>query len=168
MKLILGVLDMPYHREITAQERHAARRRAHRRMPTRHPATTGSYQTTGNVAEILEHRYSLFSLFATFRGQDLADRIAEAMAGRLDSVLSNAPPGERLFPEGALSAIESDFREFIDRRELDGRASGVPTKAALRGVNHRLAHPYAKSNPSRPSFWDTGLMEQSFRAWVEE
>jgi hypothetical protein len=44
---------------------------------------------------------------------------------------------------------------------------GVPTKAALKGINHRLRHPYRKSNPRRPSFVDTGLYVASFRAWME-
>jgi hypothetical protein len=58
------------------------------------------------------------------------------------------------------------FNEFIDRRGMDGMP-GVPTDAARLGINHRLKHPYAKANPERPSFKDTGTYMQSFTAWVE-
>ncbi len=68
----------------------------------------------------------------------------------------------------ATEELGDAFRIFIDQKELDGVIPGVPTQAALRGVNHRLMRPYAKSNPVRPSFKDTGLYEASFRAWVEK
>jgi len=42
---------------------------------------------------------------------------------------------------------------------------GVPTKAALRGVNHRLKHPYRRRG-ARPSFVDTSLYMSSFKAWA--
>jgi hypothetical protein len=68
----------------------------------------------------------------------------------------------------AESAIKTEFNKFIDSKAMDGVQPGVPTAAALAGVNHRLKHPYAKGNPVRPSFKDTGLFEQSMRSWIEE
>jgi hypothetical protein len=59
------------------------------------------------------------------------------------------------------------FNEFIDRRGMDGMELDVPTTAARLGINHRFLHPYAKANPERPSFKDTGTYMQSFTAWVE-
>jgi len=43
---------------------------------------------------------------------------------------------------------------------------GIPTGAAEAGVNHRLLHPYAKDNPERPSFIDTGQYQADFKSWV--
>jgi hypothetical protein len=40
--------------------------------------------------------------------------------------------------------------------------------AATAGVNHRKKKPYAKANPARPAFVDTGLYQSAFRAWVEK
>lgn len=94
----------------------------------------------------------------------------------------------------ATQEIEDSFRIFIDQKELDFVMPGVPTFASTGGeisvteysvdkagnpkvrtvrrqrgaVNHRLKHPYAKDNPPRPSFRDTGLYQASFRAWVED
>jgi len=68
----------------------------------------------------------------------------------------------------AMSDLQHRFRRFISSREVERVGiPGVPTQAALRGVNHRLKHPYRKSNPRRPSFRDTGLYEASFRAWID-
>ena len=60
--------------------------------------------------------------------------------------------------------IERRFKEFLRNEE-----HGIPrTLAGQRGVAHLLARPYARGNPPRPSFIDTGLYMDSFRVWVEE
>ena len=64
--------------------------------------------------------------------------------------------------------IETEFRHYLSQQRFDGVIPGVPTQAALRGVNHRLADPYAKSNRPRPSFIDTGTYEASFKVWTEK
>ena len=64
--------------------------------------------------------------------------------------------------------IEQKFRSNLMRQRYDGMISGVPTLASLKGVSHVRSHPYAKANPQRPSFVDTGMYRDSFRAWVEE
>jgi hypothetical protein len=64
--------------------------------------------------------------------------------------------------------IEAAFRQFLEQQEMDGRVDGVPTKASLKGVSHRLKRPNAKDNPTRPSFIDTGLYSASMKAWTEE
>ena len=68
---------------------------------------------------------------------------------------------------GAESKIENMFKKAISGKEFDSLIPGVPTEAAKRGVNHRLAHPYAKRGP-RPSFLDTSLYSSSFKSWVED
>ena len=165
--LRLGVLDIPYQAQGVTPER--GRRRPRTGTVTRQRARPAS-TTTGDVAQMLEAKYSLFSMFSVFRGRDITDALEEAMRGKLETLLMGGPgavPGGPLFGEGELSAIESAFREFLDRREMDGRVPGVPTQAALAGVNHRLARPYARGNPARPSFIDTGQLQASFRAWID-
>jgi hypothetical protein len=77
--------------------------------------------------------------------------------------------GQRVDPWArGMGKIEQRFRDFISLREVERVGiPGVPTKAALRGISHRLLHPYARSNQRRPSFRDTGLYMNSFRAWVD-
>lgn len=115
----------------------------------------------------MENRYGLFSMFFLLRGTDIADGLAKTMQNKLENLLMGGPVSDRLFNDSDLSGVEQAFREFLDNGEMDGRAPGVPTKAAQRGVNHRLQRPNAKGNPPRPSFLDTGLLQTSFKAWVD-
>lgn len=135
-----------------------------------HVAPTGKAQTapltTGDVADILEAKYHVMELFYEERGPAIADAMAESMGDALADLLGGAPPGNNA-TTAAMGKIQDLFVQFIDRKQLDGVVPGVPTLAALKGVNHRFLHPFAKANPPRPSFKDTGLYEDSFRAWVD-
>lgn len=162
--LHLGVTDVPYNPSPITPER-AARRRPRGGVRWRPPRRASS-TSTGAVAEILEHRYSLFSMFATFHGKDVEDLVAEYVQGKLENALTGAPyEATRL--DDPIQSLEQVFRKALDDREFDGRIAGVPTQAARRGVNHRLAHPYARGNPERPSFIDTGQLQTSLRIWLE-
>src|SRR5580700_11043058 len=103
-----------------------------------------------------------------------------AIAGSVQVALQSLVSGQRVAPfDRGFRKIESMFKDFIATREAErsgiNAAAGllgfnsyrVPTMAALRGVNHRLAHPYARSNPRRPSFLDTGLYSSSFVIWSD-
>lgn len=162
--LHFGVVDVPYQRSLTPQE---ARRERWLRKKAPWQSLSGT-QTTGEVASILERRYTLFSFYWERHKDEIVEQLTDAMAGKLENAMMGHASNQPLFSPGDLSAIETGFREMIDNRELDGQVAGVPTQAAQRGVNHRLQHPYAAKNPERPSFWDTGLLSKSFRAWVEE
>lgn len=131
--------------------------------------------TTGDVAQILEARYGIMGMFYLLRGDDIQHAIEELFKDRLEALQLGQPPGQ--FP-AHLDDVEQSFRNFLDTRQMDGRAPGVPTQASLNGVNHRLKHPYRRyiyrrgrrtnrRAPSRPSFIDTGLYQASFRAWIE-
>src|SRR5271156_6737799 len=141
MKLRLGVNDVPYAHE------HG--------------------MTTGDVAEILEDKYSVMGTFVEFHGQDIADDLTNAIGGTLESLLMGSPPPANAFAE-AESSIEQRFRHFLDAGEMDYKVAGVPTQAALKGVNHRLKHPYKKSNPVRKSFIDSGEYQASMAAVVDD
>jgi hypothetical protein len=120
--------------------------------------------TTGDVAEILEAKYGLFTAFWRVHDQDCAGDLEVSLGGAMESLMM----GRAVDPWGsATQAIAQRMRDFINSKEAE-RVSmpGVPTKAAMRGVNHRLAHPYRRSNPRRPSFRDTGLLTNSMRVWM--
>lgn len=120
--------------------------------------------TTGDVAQILETKYGIMAAFYRVHGQEVAADIEKSLGGALEALMM----GQSIDPWGrATQSIERRFRDFISSREAERVGiPGAPTLAAIRGVNHRLAHPYARSNPRRPSFRDTGLYEASFRSWV--
>jgi hypothetical protein len=121
--------------------------------------------TTGDVAEILEAEYGLFEVFYEKHKDDVAGALADSIEGALESLLM----GQLVQPHaGGMQKIQQMFRDFITSYEAERVGiPGTPTKAALSGVNHRFKHPYKNSNPRRPSFRDTGLLMNSFRAWVE-
>jgi len=133
-------------------------------QPYRSSGKGVSAVTTGDVAHILEEKYGLFSAFYRTHQKSIADGAASSMQSALEALML----GQAIDPWGPWAQqIQREFRDFISSREAErvGMA-GVPTKAALRGVNHRLAHPYRRGNARRPSFRDTGLLMNSARAWV--
>jgi hypothetical protein len=119
--------------------------------------------TTADVARFLEDRYGVMHAFFRVHGEDVAKAIESGLIGALENLMMGASTD----PWGrGMQAIERQFRDFILSREVERVGiAGVPTKAALMGVNHRFKHPYAR-RARRPSFRDTGLYTNSFRAWV--
>lgn len=139
MTLHLGVVDVPY--------------------------ADKSGTSTGDVAGYLETKYHVMEHFYELNDEKIAAKLADSLAGQLENLLAGAPTeGVQPYAE-AESAIDAEFRQFL---ALDVLASygypGIPTKAALAGVNHRLK---AKKGAGRPSLIDTGLYQGSFKAWVE-
>lgn len=124
--------------------------------------------TTGDVADALERRYGLFSMFTVLEGKTITDTVEAAALGQLENLLAGGPRRNRFLEDVDLQPIEAAFRKGIDDRIFDGRMPGTPTRAALRGVDHRLSRPYARGNPPRPSFRDTGTLQASFRAFVKD
>ena len=122
---------------------------------------------TGDVAQWLEDKYGLMRAFFTAHEQDIADALSESVGDALEIMLNGGPETMDGFGAGA-SRIEEMFKDFISSQEAEQVGiAGTPTGAALRGVNHRLKHPYAKANPRRPSFRDTSLYVSSFKCWVD-
>lgn len=166
--LHLGVIDVPYvEREPPARRKARLAKNARRVLPAklRHPDAV--FKTTGDVATILEAKYGVMEAYYDNHELEIVGWLTESLAGALEDVLAGAPVADRdPFAEGA-SKIEEGFKEFLSSREAERIGiEGTPTKAARRGVNHRLKHPYAKENPRRPSFIDTGLYQASMKAWV--
>lgn len=164
MTLILGVNDIPYSVRPKSARRVAKPRKTLK--VKRRPSGGFNGTTTGDVAGFLEAKYHVMQAFADLYEPEIATALEDSLAGAMESIQQGAPPSIDPFGS-AMSTIEQDFRDAIDRKIFDGLIPGVPTKAAIGGVDHRLKHPYRKSNPSRPSFRDTGLYQTNFRAWIE-
>lgn len=123
--------------------------------------------STGDVAEILEEKYHPVEHFYQLHEDEILGAVMEDMSASLETMLMGG--STELHLGEATSKIEDAFKTMISTSELETIGyPGVPTQAALKGVNHRLLHPYAKSNPRRPSFKDTSLYMSSFKAWMEE
>lgn len=147
MILHLGVVDLPY---VKAQVG---------------PAQQLGAASTGDVATILEAKYSVMQTFFILHEQDVATAMEKSMAGALENLLLGAPAAPNLFM-AAESDIDKQFRKFIASGEIETAGiDGVPTQAALDGVNHRKKKP--RTGKRRVSFRDTGLYMNSFKAWVD-
>jgi len=123
--------------------------------------------TTGEVADILEKKYGVMEVF--FEAHE--DEISEALTDSVDKAIETLKLGDGavvLNFKTAEAKIEAMFKQFLESEEIEQMGiEGVPTKAAIRGISHRKAHPYKKGNDRRPSFIDTGTYQQNFKAWVD-
>ena len=142
LTLHLGVIDQPY----------------------RTPGKKARTVTTGDVAGFLEKRYALMETFYKVHQGDVAGALENSLAGALETLLM----GRVVDPWGsATSQITSLFRRFISSGEAERCGiPGTPTKAALRGISHRLKRPYRSSNPRRVSFRDSGMYVDSSISWM--
>jgi hypothetical protein len=165
--LHFGVAEMPYATLVPKSSYRVAVRTKRGGKPQKISAAPSGGQTTGDVAEILESRYHVMEVFWELHQDGIIAAFEKTMIGAIENLGMGAPAGNNALAE-AESDIETQFKKFISNKEMDGIQPGVPTKASLKGVNHRLAHPYAKGNPVRASFRDTGLYEQSFKAWMTD
>lgn len=146
MKLHIGVIDLPYSSLAL-------------------PGVGKGGETTGDVAEILEAKYSVLEGLYNLHAQEVADTLTEGLRGTLESLLMGAPPTQNPYGS-AESQVEHILKAGLSARELDGSIPGVPTAAAEAGVNHRMKRPYVR-RASRPSFIDTGLYQSSLKTWVD-
>lgn len=149
--LHLGVADVPYGPPPSKGKK-------------KPPKSTGI--TTGDVAEILEAKYHVMRIFFEMHDEEVINYLGDGLKDALEALFSGAPISLDPFGEGC-SKIEDRFKQFLSQREMERLGyPGVPTKAAIKGVNHRFRHPYASANMRRPSFIDTGQYQASFKAWV--
>lgn len=137
-------------------------------------------KTTGDIAEILESKYGLFTAFVDIHQPVIEHELENSLAGAIETMFGQRRPDfdrvrANAFNSG-MAAIEDMFRSAIDMQVYNGRLPGVPTQAALKGVRHSWKRPYkrrggrrSKVQPGTPraSFFDTGLFSSSFRAWVD-
>lgn len=167
MKIFLGVIDLPYTDDTHERIRKvsaAARKKGRRISDALETLSTGGAKSTGDVAAILEAKYHIVELFYETRQPEIAEQLADSIADKIQAIISGAPLSGSPIDAGA-SVIEDWFKQFLATQEVERLGiPGVPTRAALDGVNHRLKK---KRGPRRPSFIDTGLYQASFKVWQE-
>lgn len=148
LTLVFGVVDVPY---ATPPSKTARARKA---------VTT----TTGEVAGWLEGKYHVMEHYYEARQKQITEALADSMAGALETLLAGGPADAPAPLAEAESFIQNDFQQFM---ALDTLATlgypGIPTKAALDGVNTRLKK---RKGAPRPSFIDSGAYVNSFRVWT--
>jgi hypothetical protein len=169
LTLHFGVVDIPYSTNIKTAPRRVGVRSVKGGKARAFSAAPSGGETTGDVAQILEDKYHIMEIFVEEIGADRIEKAVEhSIAGALETMISshgrNTP--DSFLTTEAEGEIEDAFRLFLSQGEMDGIQPGVPTKAALAGVSHRFAHPYAK-RPARPSFIDTGTYQASFKVWSD-
>lgn len=126
-------------------------------------------KSTGEVAEILESKYAVMQTFVDTLGVDvISNALARSAQLALEAVMMGSNSAAFNLTADGEQEIEAAFHAFIDQQDMDFRVKGVPTKASLKGVNHRLKHPYSKKNPARASFRDTGLYVGSMKCWTTD
>lgn len=136
--------------------------------------------TTYSVAQELEETYGLFSIFAEYELDNAAFALEQSVSNALENVMTTGNIPKDIFAE-AMGEIENDFQQFLDNSTIEKMGvKGVPTKAALEGRSIRFKRGSAKSwvkgkkskflrveGPRRPSFIDSGVLQASFKSWVE-
>jgi hypothetical protein len=153
--LHLGVVDLPYSEPPPKKGKRKKK------------GGGSNLKSTADVAAILEDKYHIMQHFAELHHEDIVHSLENAVEGALENLLSGAQHNPNMF-DNAASEIEVMFKDMLTNKELEGIGyPGVPTQAAIKGVSHRFKHPYAKANPQRPSFIDTGLYQSAFKAWIE-
>ena len=152
--LHLGVADVPY---TTAPQAVKAGRKPKK-------AAAAINQTTGDVAETLEDKYHIMQVFYEQHKVDIAKLLEADLAAALEELLSGSNSAAFPFMEGA-AKVETMFKRFLSDKEMDRLGyPGIPTMASLLGISHRFK---GKRGSPRPSFIDTGMYENSFKAWVD-
>lgn len=155
MKLHLGVIDVPHIQ----------------------PGVT-----TYDVGMELEKDYGLFSSFYEFFEHSIDQALEKDVQVALDKLISGEEP--KLNFGTSTSAIDTMFHQFLDSGAIEDMGKpGVPTKAALEGKRTRFkgkglsAKSWVKGKRGaisvgygsrRPSFVDSGILNASFKSWIEE
>jgi hypothetical protein len=157
----MGVTDIPYSWGQTQKKGISAAKAMRAARSKTPPAVSGV--TTGDVAEWLEAKYGVMAAYLVIREREIGGAVENSLLGAMETVMMGGPKGAPLAT--ATSEMEHLFKDALSMRMFDGRLSGVPTAASLRGVSHRFKRAYVRRAP-RPSFIDTGLYQSSFRVWV--
>lgn len=156
--LHLGVIEQNY-----AYEREQVSKRG---KVLKKKLKVSSSITTFEVATFLEEKYGIMQAFYDTNQVHIGEMIADGLAGHLESVIMGAPVSDPY--ASATQEIDAMFKDFITTGQAERVGiPGAPTAAALKGISHRKAHPYAKANARRESFRDTGLYQASFKSWVD-
>lgn len=162
LTLHLGVAELPYATHVPESGRRVISRLRKGGSPETFTAAPAGAETTGDIASILEAKYHVIEIFYQENQQAIADLVAESMAGALETLMMTGQPTSDPLAQ-AYADIQKLFKNFILSGAIEKLGyPGIPTKAALEGVQTSLK---LKKGPRRPSFKDTGLYMGSFMSW---
>ena len=163
--LHLGVTDIPYS---WGQKQAGGISSAKAMHAAKKGTGSGGGTSTGDVAEILQKKYGLFTAFMDIHQKVIEWEIENSLRGAFETAIIRKIPGGMLNAYAtATSGIEELFKDALTMQTYDHRIKGVPTGAALAGIRHSFKNPrQGAAKGPRPSFIDTGLFRASFRAWV--
>jgi len=169
LKLRFGVIDMPY----THSQK--PKRPAKKKSKKAKVQKAADPVTTGEVAEWLERNYEVFAVFFEMHEAEIVAEIETGLADTVEALMMGAPLTLDPFG-GPSSRITTMFKQFLANSEIEtypgAELRGLPTIASGKtpyrqgGINHRLRHPYAKTNPPRPSLIDTATFQNAAVAEV--
>ena len=141
--------------------------------------------TTYTVGKQLEERYGLFSMFYNAHQQDIADALAKDVAIGFDMMEKGLSVSVKEVFAVSGQKITDKMHDFLTTQEIERVSEkygeyGIPTKAALEGINTRTVNGKTPTKirkgqkfkkvvtgVRRPSFIDTGIFEASLKGWVE-
>jgi len=120
--------------------------------------------TTVTVAQALEAKYGVMATFYEQYADQITGALVHSIEGALEDIYAGSPNVDP-FAEAGQEIMEG-FRHFLMSGEIETLGiPGVPTKAAQERKSSRFKS--GKNPNERPSFVDTSLYENSFRASVE-
>jgi hypothetical protein len=147
VKLVLGVVNIPYGHAYGED-------------------TVDPNITTADVAKKLEKRYQIMQSFYKAHESEIKQGYATAIGNMLMGAMVHGRPLQiNQALNQATKSIPKKFHDFLDNREMDGLADGVPTKRSLKGITHRRKKRKI-SVGTRPSFEDSLLYRNSMKAWT--
>lgn len=166
MELVFGVVDIPYVEYDDQGRPKKAKKVSKKRKATKpiKPKMPKSV-STGDVAESLEKRYHIMREFYRMNEEFIHTEVVRSLEGAIvNLIISGILPEGQTGLDEAHEAIAERFRKFLDAEDMAASGvSGVPTRAALEGINHRLK---LMKGPRRPSFIDTGQYQAAFKSWT--
>ena len=119
--------------------------------------------TTGQVAEFLEADYHVMRVFFETNQERIGEWLAQSMSSEIENLAMGKPPGQLSVNT---EKINERFRDFLAQREWKD-VSMQMIAAAEAGDTRRKQSVSKKGRQARAEFIDTGLYQQSFRAWVD-
>lgn len=123
--------------------------------------------TTGEVATKLEYRYNVMQVFFDKYQNEISEIVMFEMLAVFENVALGMPIENAYMIN--LSKVDTLFNQYLDKDEWQ-TITGRTIKAAQAGHSKRFKDRFNEKGlrGPRPAFIDSGLYEDSFKAWIEE
>ncbi|HSY75450.1 MAG TPA: hypothetical protein VK890_01260 [Bacteroidia bacterium] len=129
-----------------------------------------STMTADKLANILEAKYNIVHTFSEVHDEDIRDIINNGFKEVAERMIlerkGHSKASLKNLMKSATRQVEELFKAFLDNEEMNGRVEGVPSKAATKGKLGGRGR-ITRSGIARPTFVNTGIYKNSFRAWIK-